>query len=370
MKPYLFTATNAKGKHDSYMRDAESIPHLLAVLEREGYTDVELLYDEQTAAAQADVSPEYRIKPGTSARLYTKARKDPVSSIFVDAFKANTIAFTILFIIIAIALFFKQWWIAITVAIISVLFVRFIIKRIALVHTFNTMYEAVAEARWDDVDSITSDLLENKWANNEPQFHAEIIGAQAKSLAARNKLEYALIVFTDVALYSHMLDGLYDNQLATIYYLGKKPEKALEHIEIGYEKSKKDAFNTLDVAQMHARIGELQRAKEMLGTVRIPELNDIGKVMFPVVNSIIQFRENKYAESLPGFEQAYQQSRHYEKNPALWPLLGLIAAYYAAALVKSDQVNKAREIIAPWKLVMNNAHENSLREELTNAGLI
>lgn len=372
MKPYLFTATNAKGKHDSYMRDAESIPQLLTMLEQEGYTAVELIYDEQTATSQTQLAPAYRITPGTSARNYIEARKDPVSHALVSAFngKANVIAFVIGLVIFVA--FSKTWgtvFIAIF-AIIAALRIYFVNKRVLLVRSFDRLYQALAESRWHDVDLIAEQLSSNQLVKAEWQFLSEVIGAQAKSLAAQQHIEKALAVFSQTALYGSRLAERYDNGLATIYHLAQQHDKALEHMDMSYEKSAKSAMHSLDVAQLHARIGNLQHAKQMLGKTRTQELNDIGRMMYPATKGIINFREDRFTESLGDFERAHQQTMLYEKNAILWPLIGIVAAYYAVALINTGHLEKAREIISPWTHVINDLKENSLREELTNAGLI
>ena len=60
LMPFLVTATDPGGRRETFARDAASTEHLRNVLEREGFTDIELIDDDLSARLRKERPAEGR----------------------------------------------------------------------------------------------------------------------------------------------------------------------------------------------------------------------------------------------------------------------------------------------------------------------
>src|SRR5688572_19989843 len=74
MKPYVVTATDARGQRDTFAREAASLQHLRAQLDAQGYTDIEFVDDELSARLREQRSDAGRPRTQADFRLEAKLR--------------------------------------------------------------------------------------------------------------------------------------------------------------------------------------------------------------------------------------------------------------------------------------------------------
>ena len=92
IKPYLVTATDARGRRDTFAREAASLEHLRSVLERDGYTDIEFVDDELTATLRQQRPEEGRPANAATYRLEAKLQRgDAPAAIWLTAARNSAV---------------------------------------------------------------------------------------------------------------------------------------------------------------------------------------------------------------------------------------------------------------------------------------
>lgn len=350
MKTYVVTATDAAGRRETFGREAASIEHLRAQLERDGYADIEF-HDDELSALLRNQRPD-AARPHTQRELRLEATLRKGSNpalLWGAAVRSNAV---LLLALIGLGVFGawsgRGWLLGLAIALVLG-WVWLIRKGLASAGLYDDLLRAFARGEWEAAEALIDRLEASPATRDNEQVLHDLVFRRAGLLARTGQLDAAIAMVQPLRDSVHSGNGMFENRLATLYYLADRPEEFLEHIRLGFEASDRSDTQKLDVAFAHARLGDIAQATTLLAGIRRDNLTSLHEGVARVTEGICARRAGDPALACERLASGYELLSAFAANPAIWPVVAIAVAHRALALAEAGQVDEARAVLAPWR---------------------
>lgn len=368
MKPYLVAATDRNGRRDTFARDAASPEHLVAVLEREGFREIELIDDEITASLRAQWPENLKPKSASEYQFEARLRKGPVSngSWWWQAVRNNWLLLVLAFAGIAWGVWRGSPGTVIAVLAVVALWFWLVVRGQALAKEYNALLAAFARGELDEADAVIERLLASSTVQGNDQMCADLLYRRACVLARRGRLEDGLALVGSLEQAPHAGNGVHLSMVASIHYSADRLDDFIDGLERACEASGRNNTMLLDLAFAHVRMGDPQRAAALLSQVQPKLLPAVQQPVHRAIAGITHLREGDHAQAAAILQEAVTAIDAFAANPAVWPFNGMLSGYLALALLGCDRREDARTALAPWRQVALYCLEPASRQRLAS----
>lgn len=368
MKPYLVAATNKEGRRDTFARDAASPEHLFALLEREGFRDIELVDDEVMANLRAQ-RPE-RLKPKSAADYRFEARlsKGPVpdSAWWWQAARNNALQLALAAAGIAWGIWARSPATIITVLAVASLWVWLLHRAHAVAKDYNALLAAFAHGELDEADALIERMLDSSFVQGNDQLNADLLYKRACVMARRGRVDDGLALVQPLAQGPLAGNGVHLSQVASIHYAADRLDDFIDGLEHACEASGRNNTMLLDLAFVHVRMGDPQRAAALLSQVQPKLLPAIHQPVHRAIAGIAHLRDGEHAQAAGILRESVTALDAFAANPAVWPFNGMLSGYLALALLGCGRREDAHAVLAPWRQVALHCLEPASRQRLAS----
>lgn len=368
LTPYLVTATDARGRRDTFAREAASIEHLRNVLEREGYRDIELLDDELSAKLRQQRPEEARPASAADYRLEARLRHgDRATDVWLMALRKN--ALPLLAAAAAIgwgAWSGSVWWILGGVVFVAVwiLLVRGGRRRAG---SYEDLLRAFARGEFEAASTLIERLRADRLLAGNEQLQADLDFRAASIQARAGDVAGALASVDHHRHTPHGEGGMFESRVASIHYLAGDMPAFIDAMEQCYAAAGGGQVQRLDLAFAHARVGDPARARELLEGVDRRNLSTLHKPVAVAVEGLLARREDDEDGAALLLTDALAGLSPFAANPAAWPVFGILVGHQALALARSGDHDEARAALEGWHEVVDACLDAESREALAHA---
>jgi hypothetical protein len=352
IKPYLLTATDAKGRRSTFARESVSVEHIRAMLEREAYRDIEFHDDEVTATLRTQ-RPDSG-KPHSAAAYRMEAelmRKPGGASVWKNAIRSQAIVL----ILVACAIGYGLWarsalWVALPLLMLIV-WLWLVRRGVAQVDLYNALLKATARGDLPLVESLLSKMKAAPAAQDNEQLQTDLVFREAGLLARRGQLDRALAIVDHLRASPSYAStaGLFESRVASIHYGAERLDGFVQNMERAYELSAQGQMQRLDLAFAHARAGDRTRVPALLAGVERSNLPAIHNAIYTASEGICLLRDGNARDAADLLTTAMDGLQPFAANPAVWPFHGIIAGFRALALARDGRRDEARDALAAWQ---------------------
>ena len=371
MNDYLFEGTDVTGRRRTDHLPAASVRTLLTQLHAEGWRDIQMLDDEVTASLRALRPQANRPK----SRLDWQFEADILRFQGLGFGRYLLRKMAIPLVLLAAYAVYAIWQrslfdgaIVLVVAAIQAVMMGSAYGSFKQLMTFQTAY---VEGRWADVERLGARLRANHRFSQNAHNRVELAFRMAGQAAAAGDMQTALAQVMPMQNQAELPDGLFETQTATLYYLAQDYPATLAHMEQALRMGGRCRnMLLLDVAQIHARIGDAERSRSCLAQVQTDELTQLQHALFDLTQGILSLREQDVTAALPLLAQAHQSTRCYHSPPLVRLGAALCAAYYALALAQQGEGASAKQVLCPWLAVVSTVVPAPVLKQLQPLGLM
>jgi len=352
MKPYLVTATDARGKRDTFAREAASLQHLRAQLDAHGYTDIEFVDDELSARLR---SLRTDIQPGQEAaalRLDLRARRgSAVAGIWLEVARHNAVPLAIAAAIAAWALWAGHPATA-TVALGALAAWMWLVHRAGRSsRDYNALLRASARGDVAEVTARLARLRADPAVVGNEMLECDFAWRDAQLRARAGDLAGALADVEPMRGMAIHANGLFEGRAGVLHYLAGDIDGFLATMERGYAASGEAQLQRLDLAFALARLGDPARARELIAGVERRDLSALHQPLATATDALLALHEGD-ASGLVRLRDAVTAFDAFAGNAATWPFHGILRGHYALALALAGHRDQARAAMAGWEDVV------------------
>jgi hypothetical protein len=363
MRSYLATATDGNGRRDTIAHEGSSIEHARMRLERDGYRDIEFVDDELTSRLRSEREP--MLQPGTpaEARFEAKLMRSGYDRtlIWVEALRRSR------WILVAAAVllgwgawhgFSASFWCGLAV-------VALVLLPTALAGKPGARYDALVKAcaTGDHVQALA--LIERMQGmpvvQNNASLRVDLVFRKASLLAREGRIDEALALVAPLRADEHLRNGLFESRSASIHYAAGRIVEFVEWQRRSYEASGRGALQSLDLAFVMARYGDIAHARRLLAMLDVANMNAVHKAIRLASQGVCALRERDNAEAATLLGNAVDAFKPFVASAPTWPFQGIVAGYAALAMARGGAQEAARNLLAPWRQVAFNCLDASTR---------
>jgi hypothetical protein len=370
MKPYLVTATDPAGRRDTFAREAASLDHLRTVLEREGYRDIEFVDDELSARLRQQRPEAMRNPAPDQLKLEARLRHGPAPlAVWLNAAKGSTIFLGIVVAAAAYGVWNHQYgWTAVAVVIVAgwAWLVRTALRR---GEAYNDLLRAQARGDLAAARALIARLRADPTLAGNEQLQVDLRFRAAALHARDGDLAAALAEVEPLRASPHCAQGMFDSRVASLHYQAGDLEGYLRHMDRAFEASGQAQLQRLDLAFAHARLGDAQRAQQLLDGLERRNLSALHQPLATAADGLLALRRGDGATGLAQMAEAVAGFAKFAANPAVWPFQGLLVGHFALALAQAGRRDEARAVLSDWRDVALNSldaeHRRLLESEVS-----
>ncbi|HZH44168.1 MAG TPA: hypothetical protein VEY50_08825 [Lysobacter sp.] len=362
MKTYLVTATDSAGRRDTFGREAASVEHLRAMLELQGYTNIEFVDDEISATLRTQRPDGGRPRSRHELQLEAKLRKGPATAaLWLAAIRSNAVLLTVLAATAAYGLWTRSpWWFG-TGAVLLVGWALLVRAGLRAGAAYDRLLRACAEGDWPAAEELIERISRSSAAKGNAQLQEDLVFRRAALLARSGHLEQALALVEPLRDSPHGANGMFENRVASVYYVADRQAEFLECMRRSYEQSGNSQPMQLDLAFALARVGDIAEAGALLRGIERRNLSDLHQAVALLADGICARRSGAAQEACDQLARACEGLSAYAKNPAVWPVLGIAYANRALALAALGRKADARTELAEWRAVADASLDGDAR---------
>ncbi len=371
MNDYLFEATDVAGKRRTDHLQAASVRTLLAQLQAEGLRDIQMLDDELTASLRALRPQANRPKSRLDWQFEADILRFQGFRFGRYLLRKMTIPLALLAVYAAYALWQASLVDGVIVLVVAAILAAILGSAYVTFTQLMAFQAAYVEGRWADVARLGARLRANKRLCQNVHNRVELAFRMAGQAAVAGDMPAALAQVMPLQNQTELPDGMFETGTATLYYLAQDYPAALAHMEQALRAGGRcHNMLMLDVAQMHARIGDAERSRSCLTQVQTDELTRLQRAVFDLTQGILYLREQDVAAALPLLAQAHRLTQSCHSPPLVRVCAALCAAYYALALARQGETALAQQILRPWRVVVPTVVPAPVLKQLQQLGLL
>jgi hypothetical protein len=369
MKPYLVTATDQGGRRDTFAREAASLDHLRTVLEREGYRDIEFIDDELSARLRQQRPETMRNPAPDQLKLEARLRHGPAPlAVWLNAAKGSTIFLGIVAAAGAYGVWNRQYgWTAVAFVVIAgwAWLVRTALRR---GEAYNDLLRAQARGDVEATRALIERLRADPTLQGNEQLQVDLRFRAAALRAREGDLAGALADVESLRNSPHGAQGMFDSRVASLHYQAGDIDGYLQHMGRAFDASGQAQLQRLDLAFAHARLGDAQRAQELLDGLERRNLSALHNPLATATDGLLAVRRGDTTTGLAQLAEAVAGFAKFAANPAVWPFQGILVGHFALALAQAGHRAEANAALAEWRDVVDTCLDPQaralLRQEL------
>ena len=365
LTPYLVTATDARGRRGTFAREAASLDHLRAMLERDGYTQIEFVDDELSARLRRERPEEGKPKSDADYRFEAAQRHgDRPAAAWRWAAGRHLGRFVAAGLVAAYGIWAGQWLpVALAVAVVAGWAWLFRRGR-ARVHSYDDLLRASANGDWEAAARQIAALRADPALADNAQLQEDLAFRAAGLRAREGDLAGALADVEPLRAAPGAAGGLFEGRVAAIHYLAGDMPGFIAMMEAAYAAAGEAQLQRLDLALAHARVGDTARARALLDGVERRNLSTLHKPIAVAVEGMIARREGDEDGGALLLSDAVAGLSAFAANPAVWPLLGILVGHQAIALARSGDGDDAHAAMLGWEAVVDACLDAPTRDAL------
>lgn len=371
MQKYLVKVTTNAGERKTLIREGTSVLHVRHQLEQEGFQKIDFLDDDFTAK-QRTMRPDH-LKPRQDDDLLLEAKAldgESLPNPWLLGLKANKWVLLMAFLGLSYGIW-KGSWVAIILSALTLAFVGWVIAS-AKRHqnTYELLHQSLAQGEFAQTKQHAMTLIELAENEDNTQLKSDAVYRLCLAMASSQHYEDALSLWEAVSEETGVDRAMYLNLRSAIHYAAHSYHACIKDMEAAYQAAPTMAMMQFDLAQIHARVGKTERALDMAKKVNQRELNQIQQAALPMVQGIVDYRENRFNEGSNCLRALLEGMEPYENMAPLWPLLGLIRGYLALCYANLGEKTLAKATLKNWEAVVHAASSIEMRDSLKHHHLI
>lgn len=366
MKPYLFTATDRNGKRASSAREAQSIEHLRAMLERDGYTDIEFLDSEHTAELRQQRNPELQPNSAANLRMEAELRSKGRSRLRMwrGSLRANWPYYLGSLALAGYGLWFGRPIAALTGILGFGALVSFTFSRVRNSDDYDGLLTAQAHGDWERASALIARLEKSSVVRNNEQLLHDLQFRKANLLARRGRLDDGLALIEPLRTHPRLANGMFQSRRASVFYAAGRIPEFVRGMQEAYEASNHAQTQVIDFAFVNARFGDCARARELLSGVRRENLTAVVRRVVDITEALCALRggdlhaaEAKAAAALDTLKHDLNGAPHLAMN-------AIVAGYAAIVFARAGKKDAARQALAPLRAVADVCLDPGARRQI------
>ncbi len=322
-----YTAYTGDGKPESGFIDVKSNQEALRLLKEKGLKEIEFHGDAIFSSMQQDLEYLSEKELREIAQLESRWQKEMHFGDYLKELLKNNAWAIFIGVCMVVYGYSVQgaWWMSFGV-ILATVGPFFGLWNYKLLTNYEALVKAATFGEWDRVIEYAQNL---KAASKKTDLHIEADTKIATALAARGKLSEALARISEYReVLEEKMPGMYENKVATLYYLAGDYRQAYLYMKKAYEISQTDII-TLDYVHAEASYGDPAQAKQTLQQIDILSLPAYAKPYYHYLTGLIAHKEGDTALAYTSLQEAYSGMLVYRKNPAVWIIQAMIAGMLA-----------------------------------------
>lgn len=350
MNPYFVVATDSSGQRVSFAREATSVDHLRRQLEADGYRDIAFEDDDFTVALRQQQPDDLPEADESILRLESKLRRGPAKgATFLLWLRNNAIFLLLGAAAVAFGLATARIWLAVGGGMLIAFPLVHFLRWQGRTDRYVEQLRAYATGDWERVEQLIAAMRRDPGQAAIEALQADLRFRAAGVRARRGELDAAL---ADVAPLRHTAagaNGMYEMRVASIRCSADDTDGFLEQMHAGWEASGRTQVMQLDLAFAHARLGDAQRAAELLAGVDRRTLSTMHRPIAEAIDGLLAVRAGDAAAGIERLRAGVAGFDEFAGNPASWPIMGILAGHLALALLDAGRRDEARAALAPWR---------------------
>ncbi len=364
MKPYIFTATDKSGRRQTEGREAQSIEHLRTMLECEGWRDIEFIDGEDLAALRTRWSPSRQ--PGTRREFRFHARQLQSGysrrMIVLEALRKNKLFIGSIVALFAIGLWLRRWDWALWVVLAGGVAWWLLGRRVGVAGIYDELQKAFALGENDRAQALIEKLRVARGAAETATLAVDLVAREAVLLARRGRLDEGLHLMESLRGNEVELPGYFENRMASVHYAAGRIDDFVAWTERACETSGHSQMQMLDLAFVHARFGDVDRARVLLAGINVENLIALHRGIHQAAEGVGFLRVDELDRACEHLCKAVEILKPFGNLTAAWPFQGIVAGYAAIALVRAGRRDAARAVLEPWLQVANTCIDPRARQ--------
>ncbi len=360
MLSFSFRAKTQNGKIIIDRINAETVEEAWLILERKGYTAIELLDNEITAIKLNDENSRLRLQFSAEKALAMQAQKSivlklvrkffsfPYISILLILLSGFIYLYTTSFLdeygllfrtsagdirwelVYKFILLSKDFYVYLIILVVG--YLLWFAKMVMPMVMYNQALEASAWCRWREVEHWMRRLQYWKNRFKIPFPEHELLFRLATAEAAQGRLDEALQRVAHLETDSSLIPGFYHCRLASLFLVTRNFRQALDYQRKAFEINP-SSTNTISLAHTLAqRFGDYSAAQALLDDVNDKKLPLMEKLFACYVRGIIALETGHPNQACQYLEEVFSLGRNFGL-PLMQGMLLEVSAYYALALV-------------------------------------
>lgn len=367
MSPFIVTATAPGGGRDTFVRQAESLEHLRSLLEREGFSEIEFVDDEMSARLRS-LRPEGMRDPSQAeAKLEVRLRKGPArGALWLHAIRGNAILLLLNCGAIAYGLWSgKTRWIVIGLLLIAA-WAWTVRRGLGRGEEYNDLLRAQARDDREGARALIERMAGDARLADNQQLQEDLQFRRAGLRARDGQLAAALADVEPLRNSAHSAHGMFEGRVASLHYHAGDMAGFMQCMEAAFEGSGQAQAQRLDLAFAHARVGDSERASELLAGLDRKNLSAMHQPIAQATDGLLLLRAGDVAAGRAALEEGVEGFSQYAENPAVWPIHGILLGKLALAWLDSGRRDDAISLLQPWRDVVQASTDPESRRRLDN----
>jgi hypothetical protein len=345
---FIWRGTDPQGKSRSEKIKAANAQTAREELTRAGWTNLELIQDEISAATAGYVEkdpccdePEFTVDEEVE---FFEGKQPGMFRQWISSLWSSKIMIVIFGAMLGLGIYYHRLWAIITGAIILGIVLMFFPTIYLLVGAASRNYSRLNRAkvwgRWDEVLECVERLRKRSFFSGGGIGEVELVRCRAQALAAKGQLEKGLAEFKKFEKAPNVEHWMYLSHVGTIYDMAKKYEEAHECRKKSAEEMPDNSGVWVDVAYGAVRgLNRPAEAREALARAEALEITGIGKAYLPFLRGVICWREKKFEEAKKQLNEALKSFTPLAHHDLVQGLILLTRSYLC--VVHTEMGDKA-----------------------------
>jgi predicted Zn-dependent protease len=235
---------------------------------------------------------------------------------------------------------------------------------------YNDLLRAQARGDADRAAALIARMRADPSLAGNEQLQVDLRFRSAGLRARAGELDSALAEVEPLRAAPLLGNGLFDSRIASLHYQAGDIEGYLAAMARAFDASGQAQLQRLDLAFAHARLGDAQRAQELLDGLERRDLSALHQPIALAADGVLLQRRGDAAAGLAKLAEAVAGFEKFAANPAVWPFQGILRGLLALALAQAGRRDEARQVLGGWEDVVRtslDAERRRLLESETSA---
>jgi tetratricopeptide (TPR) repeat protein len=363
MFSFNYKATSTSGETFTSRVEAKSAADAWEQLQKNGYSEIEVLDDEYSAIKLDDNASVQRLKMSAKVELSLR-QQDTLGGRILWSLRQsrNVMIWLPLLLGFVYYLFNKESTstdVAIYGSLLLVYLAWFVWATIPSVLYWQAQ-EASAWYRWGEVERWMQWLARWKRWFNIPFSEHELLFRTATAMAGQGRLDEALRLVEGLAENTELAPGFYQTRLASLFFAAKNYTRAAQ-LQQEARTINPSASATIDLAFTMAKwIGDYQTARELLDEIDIEKINPLAKIFVFYARGIVAIDLKEYDVASRFLEDALTLGKNHFGTPLMKTVMAGALAYHGLGLAGLGRLSDAKRFFDLAKPLLEACQDTQL----------